>query len=152
MMLDFDKGIELPSKYLGAEKKIAILYEGHRYMIKLPHPLENKTVRQFEGQASYKNNQYSEYIGSNIFRVCGLKAQEAFLGYYTDDAGKRKIVVGCKDFTEDGSVLYEFSALKNTVKHDKVLGENIEDVYEIIKDSPFIENKTATINGFGICL
>ena len=147
-MFDFDKGTEVPSKYLGAEKKTAILYEGERYMLKLPHPLENKTVRQFEGQASYKNNQFSEHIGSSIFRACGIDAQETALGYFTDDAGKRKIVVGCKDFTQDGGTLYEFSALKNTVKHDKVLSENIEDVYEIIGNSPFITNQQAVIAGF----
>ena len=148
MMLNFDKGTELPSKYLGAEKKTAILYEGERYMLKLPHPFDNKTVRPFEGAASYKNNQYSEYIGSSIFRACGIEAQEAFLGHYTDDTGKRKIVVGCKDFTQDGGALYEFSALKNTVKHDEVLSENIEDVYAIINNSHFIKDKQAVIDGF----
>ena len=148
MMLDFDQGTQLPSKYLGAEKKTAIVYGGVKYMLKLPHPRENKAVKRFEGEASYKNNQYSEHIGSSIFRACGIDAQETALGYYTDDAGKRKVVVGCKDFTQDGSTLYEFSALKNAVKHDQVLSESIEDVYEIIESSPFIKDKQAIIGGF----
>ena len=36
------------------------------------------------------------------------------LGNYTDSRGKTKLVVACRDFTEDGKRLIEFAQLKNT--------------------------------------
>ena len=107
-MIDFDKGQERMNKFTGSEKKTTILYDGSVYMIKYPDPIRTEKLK---GVISYKNNQFSEHIGSSIFRSCGIDAQETALGYYTDASGKMKTVVGCKDFTQNGGELYEVDKL-----------------------------------------
>lgn len=54
---------------------------------------------------SYINNAFSEYVGSNIFKIVGFKTQNTVLGMYRYN-GKEKIVCGCEDFTTNGNVLY----------------------------------------------
>ena len=82
-MIDFSQSKVLTNRYLGAEKKKTVLYNGERYMLKFPHPLHNMPVKKFDGGTSYKNNQFSEHIGSSIFRACGINAQETALGIST---------------------------------------------------------------------
>jgi len=114
VMIDFDKGTEKPNRFMGAEKKTTVTYEGNDYMLKYPDPLRGI---KFTGLLSYKNNQFSEYIGCQIFKSCGFNTQDVYLGYFTDFRGIKKTVVGCKDFTQDGSYLYEASKLANqTIK------------------------------------
>ena len=145
-MLDFDKGVEQWSVYLGSEKKTALIYEGELYMLKYPDPVRgNKLV----GHLSYKNNQYSEHIGSNIFRLCGFETQETYLGYWTDNKGKRKIVVACKDFTQNGGKLIEAKTISNQTLVDKGKSTlTIEDVYGSINESHLIPNKKQVIDNF----
>jgi hypothetical protein len=145
-MINFNNGIEKINKFLGSEKKTTILYNNELYMLKYPDPIRGKKLREM---LSYKNNQYSEHIGSGIFSACGFEAQETVLGYFTDAMGKEKIVVGCKDFTQDGGVLYEFSKLANqTTASDEKLGTTIENVYLIVNSSGFLTDKTGIINRF----
>ena len=111
-MLDFDDGQQILSEYGGAERKVAVLLNGARYMLKYPKPARTQIQ---EGTVIYKNNHFSEYIGSAIFRSVGIDAQEAVLGYYTVTSGKRKFVVACKDFRQFGDKFYEFKSLANGV-------------------------------------
>jgi len=99
-MIDFDKGVEKLSKYGGSERKGAVEFNGELYMIKFPD-----RTRDISNVLSYINNQYSEYLGCHIFQSCGFETQETKLGYFTDWRDERKVVVGCKDFTQDGSTL-----------------------------------------------
>jgi len=145
-MIDFDKGVKLPNKFYGSEKKTTIAYEGCVYMVKYPDPIrENKR----QAIISYKNNQFSEHIGSLIFKSCGMEAQETILGYITTPNNKRKIVVGCKDFTQEGGVLYEADKLANAIAPDEEqLRTRIEDVYRIFNESSFIKDKDEIKNKF----
>ena len=145
-MLNFNNGEERLNKFSGSEKKTTILYEGTLYMLKYPGPIRSHKLR---GMLSYKNNQFSEHIGSNIFRASGFKVQETVLGYFTDKSGKEKIVVGCKDFTQDGSTLYEVSKLANqaAVSSGK-LDATIENVVVIIGEIDMIKDKDAVLNSF----
>ena len=142
-MIDFEKGVEKLNKYFGSEVKTTVLYENEIYMLKYPDP-----VRKKSNALSYMNNQYSEHIGSLIFKSCGFEVQETALGYFTDIKGQKKIVVGCKDFTQDGSVLHEFSKLSSQIEVDGKSGHSIESVYEIIKQCRFINNGDEVINKF----
>ena len=73
-------------------------------MLKYPDPVR---AGKFKNAISYKNNQFSEHIGCQIFKACGFKVQDTLLGYFTDKVtGKRKLVVACKDFTQ-----YEYHGL-----------------------------------------
>lgn len=147
-MIDFDKGKERFNNYLGAEKKTTVLYDGEIYMLKYPDPVR---ANKLKDELSYKNNQFSEYIGCEIFKACGFVTQEATLGHFTDRSGKRKTVVGCKDFTQHGGEFFEMKKLGNQTDVDGAGSKiklSIEDVYEIINESPQIENKQEIIDGF----
>jgi hypothetical protein len=143
-MIDFTNSEEKLNKFLGSEKKTTILYEDELYMIKFPDP-----VRSQKTLLSYMNNQFSEHIGCSIFKACGFETQETSLGYYTDKVGKSKIVVACRDFTQDGGTLYEFSKLSNSiVEIDEKMGTSIESVELVIKHSELISNKAEILAGF----
>jgi len=145
-MVNFNDGEERLNKFSGSEKKTTILYDGTLYMLKYPDPIRDSRLK---GMLSYKNNQFSEYIGSSIFKACGFEAQETVLGSFTNKTGKEKIVVGCKDFTQDGSTLYEISKLANqaAISSGK-LDATIENVLVIIDDIQMIKDKDAVLRGF----
>jgi hypothetical protein len=64
------------------------------------------------------------------------------LGHFMDKRGKSKIVVGCKDFTQDGSVLHEFSKIGNSiVEDDSKFNTTIENVNTIINEADLLKNK-----------
>jgi len=146
-MIDFDVGERMFNKFLGSEKKDTVLLAGIIYMIKYPDPIREQKRKDI---ISYKNNQYSEQIGSRIFLSCGIAAQDTALGYYTDrTSGKRKIVVGCKDFTQNGSTLYEMDKLSNPIAPDEgQLGTTIENVNRIIDETELITDKRSIKDGF----
>ena len=57
--------------------------------------------------------------------------------------------MGCKDFTQDGSTLYEFSKMgKDMVEYDRKIGTAIENIELVINNSDWIKNKEEIINGF----
>jgi len=149
-MIDFNLGKEQFNEYTGSEKKTTMLYGGERYMLKYPDPVRNKKIKgELMGGLSYKNNQFSEHIGCCIFRSCGFETQETVLGHFTDKEGKKKIVVGCKDFTQQGGKLFEINKLGNqTLVNQAKLDATIENVYGVINDCDLIENKSEILNGF----
>jgi len=59
-------------------------------------------------------------------------------------AKKNRIVVGCRDFTQDGAELYEFSKLGNSVvtKEERIKA-SIEDVRQITEETGLIKDKPA---------
>ena len=113
-MIDFNTGKEILNRFFGSEKKTTVLYNNRIYMIKYPDP-----VRQRNNLLSYMNNQFSEYIGCNIFSSCGINAQETTLGYFADKNGNNRTVVGCVDFTQHGGTLHEFNKLCNQIMIDE---------------------------------
>lgn len=109
-MIDFTScEVNKYKAYGGANgNKIHIRYQGKGYMLKFPPvPGRNKTM-------SYSNSCISEYLACHIYESLGIKVQETLLGIYTDRRGKEKVVVACRDFTDDGRRLIEFAQLKNT--------------------------------------
>ena len=124
--------------YNGANgKKIAVEYEGERYMLKFP-PSGNKKPTEL----SYTNSSISEHIASSIFNMIGIKAQETLLGTFNVN-GKVKIVCACKDFTDKNKTLYDFCSIKNTVidsEHNGT-GTELADVLETIEKQQFVNPK-----------
>lgn len=124
--------------YNGANgKKIAVEYEGERYMLKFP-PSGNKKPTEL----SYTNGSISEHIASSIFNMLGVKAQETHLGTFNVN-GKVKIVCACKDFTNKNKNLYDFCSIKNTVidsEHNGT-GTELADVLETIEKQQFVNSK-----------
>lgn len=78
-MMDFTNCKRIFTKaYNGANgKKIAIEYNGKRYMLKFPPSGKNKPT-----DLSYTNSCFSEHIGSTIFNLVGIKAQNTMLGNF----------------------------------------------------------------------
>ncbi len=124
--------------YNGANgKKIAVEYEGEKYMLKFP-PSGNKKPTEL----SYTNSSISEHIASSIFNMIGVKAQETKLGTFTVN-GKVKTVCACKEFTDKNKNLYDFCSIKNTVidsEHNGT-GTELSDVLETIEKQQFVNPK-----------
>lgn len=121
--------------YNGANgKKIAVEYEGEKYMIKFPSSGNKKPT-----ELSYTNSSISEHIASSIFNMIVIKAQETKLGTFTVN-GKVKIVCACKDFADKDKHLYDFCSIKNTVidsEHNGT-GTELADVLETIEKQQFV--------------
>ena len=128
-MVDFGKSIEQLNNYKGSEKKKTLIYDGKKYLVKFPDPIREKNKN-----ISYKNNAFSEYIGSNIFEISGFKTQNTVLGKYNYN-GKEKIVCGCEDFTDDNFDLYEFESLALSTNPDKKIETEISDIMEVLEES-----------------
>lgn len=134
----------LGNAYAGANgKKIGIEYLGEEYMLKFPPSGFTKRT-----ELSYTNSCFSEHIASSIFNMLGVTAQKTILGTY-DVGGKTKIVCACKDFTADGSRLYDFCSIKNTVidSGHNGTGTELDDVLETIEKQQFV-NPTELLEHF----
>ena len=106
-MINFTNCKEELNNYKGSEKKKTLIYDGKKYLVKFPDPIREKNKN-----ISYINNVYSEYIGSKIFNLLGVKTQNVELGYYDQDK-RRFYVCACEDFTTENTKLIEFEKLEN---------------------------------------
>ena len=140
-MIDFTNAIEQLNSYRGSEKKKTLIYNNKKYLVKFPDP-----VREKNKNISYINNAFSEYVGSNIFKLIGFKTQNTELGVY-EYGGKKKIVCACEDFTDDDNVLYEFENLVLSTNPDKKIETELNDIIDVIKESKMI-NTEETIEKF----
>lgn len=132
-MVDFTKCIEIFNSFRGSEKKKTLIYNNKKYLVKFPDPIREKNKN-----ISYINNAFSEYVGSNIFRLVGFKTQNTILGKYIYKE-KEKIVCACEDFTDNDNVLYEFESLALSSNPDKKIGTELEDILEIVEESKMID-------------
>ena len=140
-MIDFT---ELPRRnktYAGANgSKLSVIYNGEQYMLKFPAPpSRNRNM-------SYANSCISEYLGSHIFEMLGIKAQKTLLGTF-NKSGKEKVVVACKDFTSPGIVLQDFASLKNTIidSEHNGYGTELSDIISTIENQQAIDPKALNI-------
>lgn len=76
-MIDFTNLVIRNKCYGGANgSKISIIYNDEIYMLKFPKR-DNKNTNHV-----YTDSCISEYLGSHIFNMLGVKAQETILGTY----------------------------------------------------------------------
>ena len=134
-MIDFTNATEEFNNYKGSEKKKTLIYNNKKYLVKFPDP-----VREKNRNISYINNAFSEYIGSNVFKIVGFKTQNTILGKYEYN-GKEKIVCACEDFTDDENVLYEFENLALSTNPDKKIETELNDIMEVIEESKMIDTE-----------
>lgn len=121
--------------YNGANgKKIAVSYKGETWILKFP-----PNVRERPNEQSYSNSCISEHLGSTIYRLLGIPAQETLLGIYVN--GKTKVVCACKDFTRPSLRLYDFCSIKNTVIDSETggTGTELSDVLSTIEMQIFVD-------------
>lgn len=131
-MIDFTNAIEELNAYKGSEKKKTLVYEKKRYLVKFPDP-----VREKNKNISYINNAFSEYVGSNIFRLTGFETQNVILGKYQYKA-QEKMVCACEDFTDGNHILYEFENLALSTNPDKKIETELSDILEVIDESKIL--------------
>lgn len=127
--------------YNGANgKKIAIEYNGERYMLKFPPSGNNKPT-----ELSYTNSCISEHIASSIFNILGIKAQETLLGTFAVGT-KKKVVCACKDFTADGKRFFDFCSIKNTILESDSggSGTELEDILDTIEKQQYVSPTALT--------
>lgn len=134
-MIDFTNSIEEFNNYKGSEKKKTLIYNNKKYLVKFPDP-----VREKNKNISYINNAFSEYIGSNVFKIVGFKTQNTVLGKYEYN-GKEKIVCACEDFTDNENVLYEFENLALSTNPDKKIETELNDIMEVIEENKMIDTE-----------
>ncbi len=135
-MIDFTNAIEEFNNYKGSEKKKTLIYNNKKYLVKFPDP-----VREKNKNISYINNAFSEYIGSNVFKIVGFKTQNTVLGKYNYN-GKEKIVCACEDFTDNNNILYEFENLVLSTNPDKKIETELNDIMEVIEESKMIDTES----------
>ena len=133
-MIDFTNAIEEFNNYKGSEKKKTLIYDNKKYLVKFPNPVIEKSKN-----ISYINNAFSEYVGSNVFRMAGFKVQNTLLGKYLYN-GKEKIVCACEDFTDDENILYEFENLALSTNPDKKIETELKDIMEVIEENKMINS------------
>ena len=134
-MIDFTNAIEEFNNYKGSEKKKTLIYNNKKYLVKFPDPIREKNKN-----ISYINNAFSEYIGSNIFEICGIKTQKTLLGTYKYKQ-KEKVVCACEDFTDEENLLYEFENLALSTNPDKRIETEIKDIMEVIEENKMISTE-----------
>jgi len=133
-MIDFTECIEELNNYKGSEKKKTLVYDNKKYLVKFPDP-----IREKHKNISYINNAFSEYVGSNIFKISGFETQNTILGKYQYN-GKEKIVCACEDFTNKENILYEFENLALSTNPDKKIETDISDIMEVLEESKNLIN------------
>ena len=128
-IIDFTNCKKRFKTYDGASgHKLCIVFNEEQYMLKFPNASKrNKAL-------SYTNSTISEYLGCHILASMGFETQETLLGTYNVN-GNKKIVVACKDFTENGKYVFQnFVSMKNTIidsEHNGT-GTELEDIIETI--------------------
>ena len=140
-MINFTNCKEELNNYKGSEKKKTLIYDGKKYLVKFPDPIREKNKN-----ISYINNAFSEYIGSNIFKMTGFPTQRTILGIYKYNE-KEKIVCACEDFTDSDKTLYEFENLALSTNPDKKIETELTDVLNVLDENKII-NPTDTKEKF----
>lgn len=121
--------------YSGSEKKIGILINNERYIVKF----------QKDSETGLRYNHISEYLGSHIFQIIGLNTQETFLGTY-----KNENVVVMKDFLNDGEMFVPFNEVgESTLETDKEKHQySYEDIMHMLKENTKLTDIEETIQLF----
>ena len=131
-MINFTNCKEELNNYKGSEKKKTLIYDGKKYLVKFPDPIREKNKN-----ISYINNAFSEYIGSNIFKIVGFSTQNTIIGVYKYNE-KEKIVCACEDFTDSNKVLYEFENLALSTNPDKKIETELTDILNVLDENKII--------------
>ena len=114
--------------------KLSIIIDNEIYMLKLPQRAQKNE------NLSYANSSISEYIGSHIYNLLGINAQETLLGYYNQNNVER-ISVACKDFENNGYVLKDFASVKNQIidSTSNGYGTELNDILQTIENQQIID-------------
>ena len=133
-MINFTNCKEELNNYKGSEKKKTLIYKNKKYLVKFPDPIREKNKN-----ISYINNAFSEYIGSNIFKIVGFPTQNTILGIYKYNEIE-KIVCACEDFIDSNKTLYEFENLALSTNPDKKIETELSDILNVLDENKIINS------------
>lgn len=121
-MKDYSKCMLGGRYYTGAERKTSIKIKDEYYIVKF----------QKKSREGLRFNHISEYLGSHIFGILGLEAQETTLGRYGEES-----VVVIKDFLGEGELFVPFNGLgDSSIENDKELFQyTYEDIIEMLESN-----------------
>lgn len=121
--------------YSGAERKKSILVNNKPYIIKF----------QNNSREGLRFNHISEYLGSHIFSMLGIEAQETHLGTY-----KGEQVVAICDFLGEDEVFIPFNGVgDSSLEQDKDKYQySYDDIINMLMDNVKLTNVDETIDLF----
>ena len=134
-MKDYSRYPDGNRYYSGAERKKSILINEKPYLVKF----------QRNSREGLRFNHVSEYLGSHIFALLGIKTQETFLGTYKDEN-----VVVIKDFLGEDEVFVPFNGVgDSSLEQDKEKYQySYEDIIEMLQDNVKLTDVEQTIDLF----
>lgn len=100
-----------------AGRKLGININGENWLLKFPKSTRNLMTPV---SISYTTSPLSEYLGSHVYKILGYQVHDTELGLKD-----RKLVVACKDFTDEKHILKEFREIKN------YYNEKLENMLEV---------------------
>ena len=121
--------------YTGAERKKSILVNNKPYIIKF----------QKNSREGLRFNHISEYLGSHIFSMLGIEAQETYLGTY-----KGEQVVAFCDFLGEDEAFIPFNGVgDSSLEQDKDKYQySYDDIVNMLMDNVKLTNVDETIDLF----
>lgn len=121
--------------YAGAERKKSILVAGVPYLVKF-----RKNSRD-----GLRFNHVSEYLGSHIFSMLGMEAQETVLGTYCDEN-----VVVIRDFLGEDEVFVPFNGVgDSSLEQNKERYQySYEDIMSMLRENRKLTDVEQTIERF----
>ena len=134
-MLDYSKYPDSGRFYSGAERKKSILINDNAYIVKF----------QKNSRDGLRFNHISEYLGSHIFSLLGIEAQETQLGLYNGEN-----VVVMKDFLSAGEVFIPFNGVgDSSLEQDKERYQySYDDIIEMLYANMKLTDIGKTIDVF----
>lgn len=135
MYIDFSNYPLSKIFYGGSEKKIGIMINNDKYMLKF----------QKNTPFGKRFNHISEYLGSHIFELLGFNVHTTLLGTY-----KGNNVVACKDFVCDGAQFVPFNEVgESSLEVNKEIYQySYDDIIELLEKNKKITNVEETISVF----
>lgn len=122
-LFDFDKferpSLEKAREYGGQSgNKESILINNEYWLLKYPQNLKNKPMKNVI--IPYSNAPLSEYIGSHIYDILNIPMHKTLLGI---SKIRRKIVVACKDFLNQGDTFIPYGSIRNAISNVDINNE-----------------------------
>ncbi len=140
-MIDFTSCPVVPGRFYNGSggSKRPVAWNNEVYILKFPPPASGKR------SLSHTSSAISEHLGSSIFRLCGIPAQETMLGGFSKN-GKTRIVCACRDFSEKHKRFFDFCSVKNSLTASESSGASAEldDITEAISIQPYLPPSVIT--------
>ena len=121
--------------YSGAERKKSIIINENPYLVKF----------QKNSREGLRFNHISEFLGSHIFSLLGMEAQETQLGLYH---GENVVVI--KDFLGEDEVFVPFNGVgDSSLEQDKEKYQySYEDIIRMLKENVKLTDVEQTMHQF----